>query len=109
MSDGAMITDKGKSSEKEKFSYSKEEDGVKRTVRGEEVENGWVVTIEKEWEEKSPNGSSEWKYNTWKYISGKDPREILKDAKQGKPIVNASEATAILNSVAAEQGMLIVA
>jgi len=99
----------GKSEDKEKFSFAKEEDGVKRTVKGEEVENGWMVTIEKEWEEKNPaSGQSEWKYNTWKYISARDPREVLKDAKAGKPITNPSDATDILNSVAASQGMLIV-
>ena len=34
--------------EKETFSFSREEDGVKKTVKGEHVENGWVVTIEKQ-------------------------------------------------------------
>ena len=109
MSDGVAITATGKSSEKEKFSFSKEADGIKKTVRGEEVENGWLVTIEKEWEEKSPNSSSDWKYNTWKYISPKDPREIIKEQQQPKkPVIDTSAATDMLASVSASEGLLIV-
>jgi hypothetical protein len=108
MSEAAII-ETGKSTEREKFSFSKEEDGVKRTVRGEEVENGWIITVEKEWEEKNPaTGQSDWKYGTWKYISSKDPREVYQDKQQQQKVPIPDEATSILNSVASAGGLLIV-
>jgi hypothetical protein len=104
------ITATGKSSKKDKFSFSREEDGVTKTVRGEEVENGWIVTIEKEWEEKNPaNDMSDWKHNSWKYISPKDPREIIKEQQQPKkPMIDTTVATEMLKSVSESEGLLIV-
>jgi len=93
--------------EKEKFSFSREEDGVKRTVRGEQVENGWVLTVEKSWEEKNPaNDTSEWKYAEFKYISKHDPRQNLKDKSSDTP--DETEAKHLLGSVLATPGSLIV-
>ena len=69
-----------KATEKEKFSFMRNEDGIEKTVTGEQVENGWVITIDKRWEDKNPiNNTSEWKYKTWKYISKHDPRKNLAD------------------------------
>lgn len=95
-----------KPTEKETFSFSREESGVKKTVRGEQVENGWIVTIEKEWEEKNPDDTSEWKYNTFKYISKNDPRMNLADKSD-----DSTDETAVkhmLGSVLETPGSLIV-
>jgi len=103
------IVSTGKSSDKETFSFSKEQDGIKKTVRGEEVENGWIVTVDKEWEEKSVNGTSEWKFNSWKYISPVDPRELAKEKEDvQKPVINTEDAVSWLKSVSDSQGLLIV-
>jgi len=102
------IVSTGKSSEKEKFSFTKEADGVSKTVRGEEVENGWLVTVEKSWEEARGDGGSDYKHNTWKYISPKDPREIIKEQQQPKkPIIDTNEATEMLKSVSASEGLIL--
>lgn len=93
--------------EKEKFSFSREEDGVEKTVRGEEVENGWIITVEKRWEDKNPaNDTSEWKYNTFKYISKHDPRKNLADEASDTP--NESDVKHMLGSVLNSPGSLIV-
>jgi len=92
--------------EKEKFSFSRDENGVEKTVRGEQVENGWVVTIEKRWEEKNPDDTSEWKYNEFKYISKHDPRKNLADKSD-----DSTDETAVkhmLGSVLNTPGSLIV-
>jgi hypothetical protein len=96
--------------EKKKFSFSKEEDGVTRTVSGEEVENGWLVTIRKEWEEKDPvKDYTDYKSSSWKYISPKDPREIIKEQQQPKkPVIDTNAATDMLKSVSDTEGLLIV-
>ncbi len=93
--------------EKEKFSFSREEDGVEKTVSGEEVENGWIVTIEKRWEEKNPaNDYSDWKYNTFKYISKNDPRQNLADEPSDTP--DDTDVKHMLSSVLNTPGSLIV-
>jgi len=93
--------------EKESFSFTREEDGVKKTVRGEEVENGWIVTIEKSWEEKNPaNDTSDWKYNEFKYISKHDPRLNLKDESDDS--IKQTEVKHMLGSVLNTPGTLIV-
>jgi hypothetical protein len=109
MSDAVRMGD-DKSAEKEKFSFSKETDGVKKTVRGEEVENGWIVTVEKSWEEKNPaNGYTDYKNNEWRYISPKDPREIINDQQQvKKPTIDTTAATDMLKSISDSQNLLIV-
>jgi len=93
--------------EDENFEFSKKIDGVKKTVRGEKVENGWVITIEKEWEEKNPiNDTSEWKYNTWKYISTNNPlKNTNPEEKQSQ---EEADLANLLNSVAAAQGDIMI-
>jgi len=91
---------------KEEFSFTRDENGVKKTVRGQEVENGWVITIEKSWEEKRPDDTSEWKYNEWKYISKHDPRTNLKD--DPGDTTDQTEVKHMLGSVLSTPGSLIV-
>ena len=105
----AEIISTGRSTDKDKFSFSREEDGIKKTITGSEVENGWLIRVEKEWEEKSPDGSSEWKFNKWEYISPTDPRETIKEQQQPtKPVIDTNMATEMLKSVSQSQGLLIV-
>ena len=93
--------------EKEKFSFSREEDGVSKTVRGQQAENGWVVTIEKRWEEKNPaNDTSEWKYNEFTYISKHDPRQNLADESDDS--TDETQVKHMLGSVLNTPGSLIV-
>lgn len=93
--------------EKEKFSFTREEDGVKKTVRGEQVENGWIVTIEKSWEEKNPaTDTSEYKYNEFKFISRNDPRKNLED--KASDTTDETEVKHMLGSVLSTPGSLIV-
>ena len=93
--------------EKETFSFSREEDGVEKTVRGEQVENGWFITISKRWEEKNPaNDYSEWKSNEFKYISKHDPRQNIADEASDTPV--ESDVKHMLGSVLNTPGSLIV-
>jgi len=67
---------------KETWSFSKEINGVKKSVRGEQVENGWIVTINKEWKEEIKRKDSDelmidWKYETKQYISKENPIDSI--------------------------------
>jgi hypothetical protein len=65
---------------KKQFSFSNTEDGIEKTVRGEQVENGWIITIDKNWREKSdkyPTGDGEYKYECKKYISKESPLDKM--------------------------------
>lgn len=87
---------------KEKFSFTKDLDGVKKTVRGEQVENGWVICIEKEWKEKNPATNEEqYKFNEWKYISKENPLDKLKnkDATTGEEADIVNSMSDIISSV----------
>lgn len=96
--------------EKETFAFEKDESGVSNRVSGEEVENGWIVTIEKRWKEKSTaTGYEETKWNSWKYISKIDPRELLKKKPDDAPLEDENtEIKNLLSSVATDDGMLMV-
>jgi hypothetical protein len=88
MNDEVTIKSSIMANEKQTFNFSKELDGVTKTVRGEECENGWVITITKEWcEGESPN--KQWKSESKKYISKDNPLEKIeknKDKKEGNDI-----------------------
>ena len=71
------------------FSVSKKVDGVSTTVRGEKAENGWIVTIDKEWTE-GEGEKKEWKCETKKYISVEHPLEAIKD-KEKKDLKDAEK------------------
>ena len=91
--------------EKQSFSFSKENDGVTKTVRGEEVENGWVITISKEWYTNRDNDDSkDWHSETKKFVTTKDPRESTKE----KETDNTSAIGSLINDIAGDNGMLIV-
>ena len=97
--------------EKETFSFSKELEGVTKRVSGEEVENGWVITIHKEWYEINQlNDSKEYKSIVLKYISKDNPLDKLKkdDKKMNSSPDEAGDAMDMLNDITAAQGMLIV-
>jgi len=97
--------------EKKSFSFSKKIDGVKKTVSGEEVENGWIITIDKEWKEKNHlNESEEYKYGCWKYISKENPMD--KYDEEGKPKAGEPDDQVDISSMFAEinkaQGLISV-
>lgn len=93
--------------EKESFSFSKEENGVKKTVRGEQVENGWIITIDKEWDEKNTLGeASERRYGCWKYISKENPMEKLEQQESAKD--PRDDVNNMLADITKSQGMLLV-
>lgn len=97
--------------QKETFSFSKELDGVTKRVSGEEVENGWVVTITKEWYETNQlNDSKEYHSGTWKYISKNNPLEKLKkdDIEKNSSPDESGDAMAMLKDITTAQGMLMV-
>lgn len=98
-----------KPKEKETFEFTKDIDGVRKTVRGRQVENGWVISISKEWVEKGTgDGDSmgEWKHNEWEYITKSNPLEKLRDSdgetNEEDDVMN------LVNDVASSGGMLLV-
>ena len=84
--------------EKQTFNFSKELDGVTKTVRGEECENGWVISITKEWYEgESPNRN--WKNECKRYISKDNPLDKLEKSKEKKADNEVSEIIDGFNSL----------
>ena len=84
--------------EKQTFNFSKELDGVTKTVRGEECENGWVISITKEWYEgESPNRT--WKNECKRYISKDNPLDKLEKSKEKKADNEVSEIIDGFNSL----------
>lgn len=106
MSDAITIPG-GDPKDKETFSFSKDIDGVKKTVRGEEVENGWIITIEKEWQEKLVGGGKDYKFNSWKYISKDNPMDKLNKESDGTEAED-NDINNMLEEVAGASGMLLV-
>lgn len=90
--------------EKQSFSFSKENNGVTKTVRGEEVENGWVITIEKEWTRISDDGDKHWEHESKRFVTTKDPRESAEKKEED----NTSAISNLINDIAGDSGMLIV-
>ena len=94
------------SDEKQSFSFSKEDNGVTKSVRGEQVENGWVVTITKEWYTSRDGNSDDkdWHSETKKFVTTKDPRESVKK-DEGE---DTSAIGSLISDIAGSNGMLIV-
>ena len=93
-----------KPEEKQSFSFSKENNGVTKTVRGEQVENGWVITIEKEWYTERDDGDGrDWQHESKKFVTTKDPRESMKAKEE-----ETSPITNLLNDMASSSGMLMI-
>lgn len=92
-------------SDDKSFSVSKKIDGVEKTVSGEKVENGWIITVRKEWHDE-PTEKDEygkWHDESKKFISVTNPLESLK----GKAKTEFDDATALLDSILG-QGLLMV-
>jgi len=52
----------------------KEEDGVTTTITVEPIENGFIIVVSKEWEDKiKKDGLGRWRYETKKYYSKTNP------------------------------------
>jgi hypothetical protein len=70
-------TDTKATEKKSKFSASKrvEKNGVSKTVRVDEVDNGFIVTVEKSWKDKK-NG---YQYEEKRYITKDNPFENPKE------------------------------
>jgi protein involved in sex pheromone biosynthesis len=66
---------------KVKYSASKKisKDNVNKSVNVEEVENGFIITVEKNWHDAKDN----YKYETKKYISKENPFDTT-TRKEGK-------------------------
>lgn len=90
---------------KKEWSFSKKVDEVEKTIRGEEVENGWIITISKNWKEPLENGGYDYKYETLKYISKENPMDKLKTDKQEE---KESTVVSLLKEVANASGMIMV-
>ena len=92
--------------EKQGFSFSKEDNGVTKSVRGEQVENGWVVTISKEWYTDRDNDGDkrDWHSETKKFVTTKDPRESVKK-EEGE---DTSAIGSLISDIAGSNGMLMV-
>ena len=92
-------------SDDKSFSVSKKIDGVEKTISGEMVENGWILTIRKEWHDEPKEGSDYGEYHsdTKKYISVSNPLDKLKGA--GKSDIQDAEE--MLRSILGS-GMLLV-
>jgi len=81
-------------SKKETSSYRIDEGDTSKEVYIREVENGWIVRIEKSWREKE-----EYECETKEYISSKDPREIIKDTPIGEDIDDTRKIISAFNSM----------
>lgn len=104
MSDLVSIKSSIMENQKQTFDFTKEVNGVTKTVRGEECENGWVITIRKEWYEgESPN--KQWKSESKKYISKDNPLEKITKDKNKKKGDDISEVIDSFNSIS---GLLTV-
>lgn len=93
-----------KPEEKQSFSFSKETNGVTKTVRGEKVENGWIITIEKEWIRVDDDGDKHWEHESKKFITTKDPRESV----EKEETENTCAISNLISDIAGDNGMLMV-
>ncbi len=95
---------------KESFSFSKEVDGVTKTLSGRQVENGWLVTIRKEWRDEPKEGSDyrEWHSKEFEYVTKTNPVEDLKKKKKEEKGEGDTEITKLLSAFATNSGMLLV-
>jgi hypothetical protein len=90
---------------KDSFSFSKEEDGITKSVSGREVENGWIIDINKSWTSKDDRGYDKYECDHKTYISKDNPMEKIKDKKGKKEDNDVSEMMSSLSSLS---GMLSV-
>lgn len=105
MNDMAVKSEE-KKEEKKTFSFSKKVEGVTRSINGREVENGWVIDINKEWTEKDDDGNDRYKSEYKTYISKDNPLDKLKEGKKEKK--DDTGITEMIGSIASSMGMLMV-
>ena len=98
-----------KSKKEKDFSFTKDVDGVRKTVRGNNVENGWVITIEKSWTDKdSVSGEEELKYDEQTYITKTNPLDGIKESKEDSSTSKKSDIGNMLSDITNSQGMMLV-
>ena len=103
---GKIVVD-GEMEEKKEFSFTKNIDGVSKTVRGEQVENGWIITISKEWKEKNGDGI-DYKYETKKYISKDNPMDKLRIKNKDKGKKEVDNMLDTFKDIMSSGGLLFV-
>jgi hypothetical protein len=104
MNDQPMVSEK--KIEKKTFSFSKKVDGVTKSVNGREVENGWVIDIEKSWTETDNDGNDRYKNDYKTYISKDNPLDKLKEKKKEKK--DDTGVSGMLSDITSSMGMLLV-
>ena len=92
MNDMAIKQPADMESNEKEFSVSKKINDIEKTVSGEMVENGWIITIRKEWRDPPKDGETyrEYRSEVKKYISVTNPLDNLK-GKQKTDMDNAEE------------------
>jgi len=85
---------------KKRFSFSQDKDNVHKRVEVEEVENGWIMTVNKEYTI-SEGDKKEWKYECKKYISKNNPLEKKKKK-------DTDDITSLFDSVFGNSNMITV-
>lgn len=91
--------------DKKSFEFTKDIDGVRKTVRGRQVENGWIISINKSWTEEL---TGEYKYVDQEYITKSNPLEKLQDEKAETKDTEDSEMINLVQSISGSTGMLMV-
>ena len=98
------------SDNKQTYSYSSEENGVRKSIDIRQVENGWIVCVESTSNQPNMLGQPEYKHSRKEYISSTDPREMIKKnenmEKEKTSIVGS--VNSLMEELAGMQGMLIV-
>ena len=94
---------------KQSFSYSTEVNGIRKSVNVRQVENGWIVRVDKSWDEKNLLGQSDYRSEEKEYISSTDPRDLIKkkDPEEKESSIVGS-VNSLMEELAGLQGMLIV-
>jgi hypothetical protein len=93
---------------KESYSYETESNGVRKSVRIRQVENGWIVSVNKSWNEKDDKGVDQYQYEDKEYISSKDPRGIIEKKKEDTEYSIIGSVNSMMESIANLEGMLVV-
>lgn len=71
---------------RKRISFSQDKDGVNKRVEVEQVENGWIMTVNKEYT-MGEGEKKEWKYECKRYISKSNPLE-KKKKNESEDIMN---------------------
>lgn len=85
------------------FEFSRKKDGVNINVRGRKVENGWVVSIDKNWKD-----GEEYKYDSKEYISVKSPLDKVLKKPEKKKDDGSMDIGSIVSGMMGESNAIIV-